>query len=151
MIEIRAWKDIAVRSFDIHTYSTGSVHVYIYVKMGTYVGFERDPTAWSLIADTWVQGKGSPNPTPIPAKDIVPVTIYDGETYSFYITLTEPSLRYTRGPVMTEDTSLEFVRSTGNKYPFKAFYNDRIWNGVLKYSLAPGTMRQLSSEDENAN
>jgi hypothetical protein len=151
MIEVMASKNIVVNSFDIHTYSTGSVHAYVYVKKGSYVGFERDPSAWTKIADTVVVGKGSPNPTPIPQKDVDPVTINAGETFSFYITLDESSMRYTNGEVMAEDASLKVIRSNGNKFPFGASYPDRIWNGILNYVPAEDTSRHLSRLDESQN
>ncbi|KAI2508882.1 Metallo-peptidase family M12B Reprolysin-like [Fragilaria crotonensis] len=151
MIEVLASKNIVVNSFDIHTYSTGSVHAFVYVKKGSYVGFERDASAWTKIADTVVVGKGSPNPTPIPQKDVDPVTINAGETYSFYITLGESSMRYTNGEVTAEDASLKIIRSNGNKFPFGASYPDRIWNGILNYLPADGTTRHLSTLAESKN
>ena len=78
MIEILASKSIVVQSFGIHTFGTGRVHAY--VKKGSYVGFKTNPDAWTKIADTWVVGQGSPNPTSIPAKDVVSVTMNAGET-----------------------------------------------------------------------
>ena len=147
MIEILASKNIVVTSFDIHTFSTGSVHAYVYVKEGSYVGFESDPDAWTKIADTVIVGLGSPNPTRIPAKDVTPLATSAGETYSFYITLDEPSIRYTNGQVMVEDSSIKIVRSNGNKYPFGVSYPDRIWNGIVNYVPADGTARYLSAVD----
>ena len=117
----------------------------MYAKKGSYVGFETNAAAWTLIADTWVVGQGSPKPTPIPKKDVTPVSIKAGETWSFYITLTENSIRYTNGKVIAKDASVTFIRSNGNKYPFGANYVDRIWNGVLNYAPAAGTARQLSA------
>jgi hypothetical protein len=151
MIEVLASKNIVVKSFDIHTYNTGSVHAYVYYRKGSYVGFERNPSAWTKIADTWVVGKGSPNPTPIPAKDVVPVSMKAGETFSFYITLTDSSMRYTNGKVSAGDASMKIMRSNGNKYPFGASYPDRIWNGVLKYVPAAGTVRHLMASEEGDN
>jgi hypothetical protein len=139
MVEIVASQNIVVKALDIHTYSTESVHVFVYMKKGSYVGFEQNSDAWTPIADTWVEGKGSPNPTKIPEKDVIPVQIKAGETYSFYITLTESSIRYTNGAVATRNGAITFVRSSGNKYPFGASYPDRIWNGILYYVQDTGS------------
>jgi hypothetical protein len=144
MIEILATKKIVVKSFDIHTFTTGSVQALIYVKRGTYVGFEKNPAAWTKIADTFVVGRGSPNPTPIAEKDVAPVSINAGETYSFYITLAENSIRYTNGQVVASDDSLTFIRSNGNRFPFGQTFVDRIWNGILNYVPADGTARYLA-------
>ena len=133
MIEVLAFEDIVVNSFDVHTSSTGNVHAFVYVKKGTFVGFEREPSAWRNIADISIVGQGSHNATPIPEKDVIPVTINAGETYSFYITSDDKSIRYTSGQVMAEDPSLKILRSSGNKFPFGASFQDRIWNGVIHY------------------
>jgi hypothetical protein len=151
MIEILALKDIVVNAFDIHTYSTSRVHAYVYSMKGSYVGFETNPSTWTNIVDTWVVGRGSPKPTPIPMDRVKPVSIRAGETFSFYITLTEPSIKYTNGVVTTGDDSLKFVRSNGNKYPFGVNYAARIWNGNLRYAPADGTARHLSANDESEN
>ena len=112
------------------------------------MGFESDPAAWTKIADTVIVGLGSPNPTRIPAKDVTPLAMSAGETYSFYITLDERSIRYTNGQVMlVEDSSIKIVRSNGNKYPFGVSYPDRIWNGIVNYVPANGTVRYLSAVD----
>jgi hypothetical protein len=135
MIQIQASQDIVVTTFDIHTYSTSRVHAYVYYKKGGYIGYETDPNAWSLMADTWMDGRGSPNPTRIPEREVTALSIQASETYSFYITLTESSIRYTNGRVDAGDENLKFIRSTGNKYPFGAYYPDRIWNGNLYYKI----------------
>jgi Metallo-peptidase family M12 len=164
MVEIVASQNIVVTALDIHTYSTQSVHVFVYMKKGTYVGFEQNSDAWTAIADTWVEGKGSPNPTKIPAKDVIPVPITAGETYSFYITLTESSIRYTNGAIAARDGAITFVRSSGNKYPFGASYPNRIWNGILYYTQGTvsrttdgtpvnksGPSKQIQTTFENGN
>ncbi len=151
MIEILALKNIVVSAFDIHTFNTASVHAYVYYMKGSYIGFETNPSAWTNIVDTWVVGRGSPNPTPIPRDKVKPLSIRAGETYSFYITLSDPSIKYTNGKVMAGDDSLKFVRSNGNKYPFGVNYADRIWNGNLRYDPAVGTVRHLSATDESDN
>ena len=166
MIQIQASQDIIVTSFDIHTYSNLNVHVYIYSKPGTFVGFEHDMSAWTEICDTRVDGQGSPNPTNIPADAVTAVRVEAGETHSFYITLTDSSIRYTNGIITTDDGVIRFFRSSGNKYPFGADYPNRIWNGVVHYktdavqatpSPTPipnsnnGPSKQLQTTFENRN
>jgi Metallo-peptidase family M12 len=138
MMQVQSSQNIVVTTFDIHTYSTSRVHVFVYYKKGSYIGFETDPDAWTLMADAWIDGRGSPNPTRIPEREMTPVSILASETYSFYITLTDSSIRYTNGRIAAGDENLKFIRSAGNKYPFGAYYSDRIWNGNLYYTINSG-------------
>jgi hypothetical protein len=136
MFDVTTNKAIVVKSFDIHTYSTSSVRVLVFTKKGTYAGFEKNRAEWTQICDTRVFGLGSPNPTPIPKEAVIPVTVAAGETQAFYVTLTESKIRYTNGIVNADDGTLRIIQSSGNKYPFGDFYQQRIWNGVLYYDLA---------------
>lgn len=140
MVEIKVNQDIRVTAFDIHTYSTANVQVYIYYMKGSYVGFEQDASAWTEICNTWVKGKGSPNPTHIDASEVEEVAIDEGETYSFYVTLTESKIRYTNGVINANDSVVEFIRSSGMKYPFGGDYPERIWNGNFYYRTDAGAV-----------
>jgi hypothetical protein len=140
IFEIKVSKKIVVTAFDIHTYSATNAHVFAYYKKGTYVGFEHDQEAWTEIANVWVQGAGSPNPTHIPAEDVTPVTVEAGETCSFYITLTESKIRYTNGIITADDGIVNFINSSGNKYPFGMDYPNRVWNGILYYTTDAGSV-----------
>jgi len=133
MFDVTTNKRIKVKSFDIHTYSDTSVRVLVFTKKGTYEGFEKVQTAWTKICDTLVYGAGSPNPTRIPREAVTSVTIRAGETQAFYVTMTDPNIRYTNGIVSANDGTVSFVKSSGVRYPFGNAYPNRIWNGVLYY------------------
>jgi hypothetical protein len=132
MFEIQVSQDVTVTAFDIHTYASVRVHAYVFYKKGSYIGFEHDRNAWTKVCDTWVQGAGSPNPTNVELDS--PVIIPEGQSYSFYVTLTESKIRYTNGIIKADDGIIRFVNSSGNKYPFGTDYVNRIWNGVIHYS-----------------
>mmetsp|Transcript_4764 Transcript_4764/g.6891 ORF Transcript_4764/g.6891 Transcript_4764/m.6891 type:complete len:1246 (-) Transcript_4764:33-3770(-) len=134
MFTIRSSEDIVVTDFDIHTYSTSQIEVYIYTKEGEYTGFEQDSSAWTQICSTRVQGEGSPNPTHISAEAIDSVSIGVGQNQSFYITLSESKIRYTNGIPATDDGIIQIINSSGNKYLFGIDYPNRIWNGNIYYS-----------------
>jgi hypothetical protein len=49
---------INVNSLDVNV-DTGSMTIDVYIKAGTYVGFETTPAAWTLVSATPVSGLGS--------------------------------------------------------------------------------------------
>jgi hypothetical protein len=137
MIEIQAIQSLVVRSFDLHTVSMSDVNVLVYGKKGTYVGFESKPNNWIVLVNTTILGKGSLIPTPIPERSFPPISLMSGEIYSFYITLTEPRMRYSKyssNSILPSDSNLRFLRSSGNMFPFGESYANRLWNGIVYYS-----------------
>lgn len=150
MFDVTTNKAIVIRSFDIHTYSTSSVRVFIFTKKGTHVGSEKNPAAWTQICDTQVIGKGSPIPTQIPKEAITAVNMAAGETQSFYVTLTESKIRYTNTVEVSDNGTLKVTLSTGNKYPFGDFYINRMWNGVIYYETS-GSASMASDRERLPN
>ena len=140
MFEVQAHhQSITIVSMDIHTYSKNSdVEVMIYTKSGSFWGFETSADGWTKICDTTVQGLGTPNPTPIPASAIQEVTIQPGDMQSFYVTLTQATIRYTNGHDLhtAGDEYITFEDSVGVTYPFARIHRDRIWNGQIHYRTA---------------
>lgn len=151
MIDIEATQEITVQAFDIHTYSSASVRVLVYTKPGTYVGFDKDISGWDLICDTTVVGQGSPNPTHIPESAVTPVVIPEGQVQAFYITLTESKIRYTNGIVTADDGIMTITQSAGKKYPFGDTYANRIWNGVVYYTIGSEPATPYPTPVPNAN
>ncbi|MEM7187739.1 MAG: hypothetical protein AAF466_13890, partial [Bacteroidota bacterium] len=49
MFDMNALTDLTIDSFDIHGDTGATFDVEVYAKSGTYVGFETDPGAWTLI------------------------------------------------------------------------------------------------------
>lgn len=123
-------------SFDIHTFSTGPQGVAVYFKKGSFAGFDTDPSAWTIMASTSVNGLGFGVPTPIPSNAVTPLDILAGQTYSFYVTLISSEVYYTNGNISTiQDANLQFIRGVGKSYPFGGLFSPRIWNGILRYSV----------------
>ena len=122
-----------------HTNTLDMVDVEVYTKSGTYRGFERDESSWTLIGTVSVKGSGKGQRTLLP-EDLfdTPVTVNAGETQAFYITLTTAQMRYSDGDalgaVYAEDANLKILQGAGVVYPFRATYQPRVWNGGLIYS-----------------
>jgi len=146
MFNIQPWKTIMITSFDLHCEKTELVHLKIYMKEGTYIGFEASPASWGdPICETDVIGQGSGNPTPVPDGCFDPITADAFKEYSFYITLTTGDLRYTKinnddeGDVFVENSDLTVFRGIGVRYEFGGIkgaggvYRPRLWNGDIKY------------------
>jgi hypothetical protein len=130
---------ITIFSFDIHTYSKDpELEVVIYTRFGSFWGYETSADGWTKICDTFIQGLGTPNATPIPASAIEEVTIQRDDMQSFYVTLAKATIRYTNGHDIHSmgDEYLSFGDSVGVLYPFGAVHQDRIWNGQIHYRIA---------------
>ena len=132
----------------------------IYGKAGKYSGYEMDETAWTLLGQGVVQGKGNGAPTPLPFNAFEPVRIAKGDSYAFYVTLARPNLRYTvgngSGNVIKSNNHLQILEGIGTALPaFDAHVENRAWNGALYYStfttevpsLSPSVVPSLSPTD----
>src|SRR5690606_31956208 len=70
-------EDIQIESFDINM-DPGSGLISVYYKSGSYIGFESDASAWTLLGAETVTSMGTNNPTPL---NVGGLTIPAGETY----------------------------------------------------------------------
>jgi hypothetical protein len=140
MFVVTALKDLSIVEMSIHTEKAGEARLEIYTKPGTYDGFEYNPLAWMNIANCTISTQGSNETTPVPSDSFAPIFISAGESKAFYVTLTgEDNMRYTDGEdwgsIALSNDDLEVSKGLGVDYPFETVYQDRIWNGVLKYVL----------------
>jgi hypothetical protein len=144
MFEVVATNDIIINSFDAHP--MGNTTIAIYYKTGSYIGFEANASAWTLVGTAAVTAQpfGTPTPVPVP----VNLTIMSGQAYSFYVTSTNTSvsLNYTdgtsEGAVYVSDANLQFKQGKGMEYPFTnggGTFSPRIWNGRIHYTPVSGT------------
>lgn len=140
MFSITALNTVTITNFDGHPQGNGDW--YIYYKPGTHVGFETNAAAWTLVGSaTGVTAQPFGTPTPIPIS--IDVTIPAGETYSFYVTMTNAgNVNYTNGTtvgaIFSSDANIQFLQGTGNSYAFGSVFSPRIFNGVIHYATAGG-------------
>lgn len=145
---------LTVVGFEASTSSTDSVCFEVYSKNGTYDGFELDAQTnangtwssktWESLGASTVTGQGAELPTNIPIGALDPVFVEAGGTRAFYITMTEPEMRYTE-PVYGEQTGdlfsgspdghIELLVGSAVAYPFQEAWRDRIFNGAVVYAL----------------
>ena len=141
MFDLLAFEDIIVTGFDIHCSTTSQITVEVYTKAESYVKYENDCSAWTLIGRVTTVGRGQGQPTPLPAGSFDPVPIGQFRVRAFYITirtLAGRGMRYTRGTgrgtLVAADDSLAVLEGVGSSYACGRTFNNRIWNGVVHYS-----------------
>mgnify|MGYP000172407924 CR=1 FL=1 len=138
MFDVTAVNTIKILSFEGHFKDTSDFKIYY--KPGTHVGYEMNTGAWNLLGSaTGVLSNGTNTSTPIPIP--VNITIPAGETYSFYITITNGrNIRFTVGSfvgnVTAQDANLRVKEGTGNDYPFGFPSQPWKWNGRIHYTCS---------------
>jgi len=137
MFDIVAKRNITITGIDGSFYA-GAQTVEIYYRRGTYVGFENNSSAWTLLGTTTVQGQGAGVATPIPLT--FSVSAAANERIAFYVTCQNSYGNgniYTNGPAAgtlhSENNDLQFFVGIGNQYPFSGTFADRIFNGTFRY------------------
>ncbi len=145
MFDMNALNDVTVESFDIHGDTGATFDVEVYAKTGTYVGFETDPGAWTLIGTApGVVSNGDGVATPLDL--MLGYEMSAGETHAFYVTPTDFStggFNYTNGTgvgnVFASDANIEFLEGSGSGYPFNGtLFSPRVWNGNIIYTAGGG-------------
>jgi hypothetical protein len=142
MFDLVAKKAIEVKELDVHSAYTSTYTAKVYIKstLGTYMGVDKNSSAWTEIGSASVSGKGAGKRTPLPVNMFDPVKILTGNKQAFYVTFTSWGMRYTNGygsvgEVYTQDDNLQLLKGSGKAYPFGGTYTIRIWNGAIRYSL----------------
>lgn len=161
MFDVTALSTIQIVSMDgnIDDAASGGAggNIHIYYKAGTHVGFEANPSAWTLAGTAFVNPIASGIPTPIPIP--LNIIISAGQTYAFYVTGDNSGcdVDYTNGtnfgnPAAT-DANLQILEGIGIAYPFGTKYpstgppGSRIWNGRIHYCTGPvGGQNILSTQ-----
>ncbi|NNK54186.1 MAG: HYR domain-containing protein, partial [Flavobacteriaceae bacterium] len=142
MFDINALNDVTISSFDVSMDDGTTDDVEIYFKTGTWVGFEADPSAWTLIETAaGITSAGDNTPTPLNLN--LDVDVLSGETVAFYVTLVNTTnITYTNGTgvgnVFASDANIEFLEGSGNAYPFGATFAPRVFNGNIIYTAGGG-------------
>lgn len=137
MFDITAINAVRIDSFDEHLLNNEPMAIYY--KVGSHVGFENTPGAWTLIGTaSTVASNGAGNATAVPIP--VNLTIPAGQTYAFYITYTtsQGSLAYTPGTavgnVYAADANIQVKEGAGISYPFSGNFSPRVFNGIVRYT-----------------
>ncbi len=144
MFDVKALNSITITGFALNLEFTGTVEVYY--KVGTWVGFDTNASAWTKLGSQYVTGAGLGVPTTL---SVGGLTIPAGQTYGLYITATSHSscsMQYTNGTTDYQNTDLIIYHGAGKSYPFGATFTPRIWNGTIYYQ--PASLYDMSFKDD---
>lgn len=132
---------LTITAFDLNL-SRGTWDVALYIKSGTWEGFDKTPGAWTQIGGvTSVTSSGSDQRTFFDVADFV---VAANATTALYITtvVATPStgaMRYTEGAgvgnVVASNADLSILEGAGTQYAFSFTFERRIWNGTIYYDV----------------
>jgi len=129
--------------------STSALTLDVYIKSGSYVGFDTTPAAWTLVSTTAVAtGKGNATPTPV---SLTPFTLAANTTYGIYVTFTTastpPNMLYTRGSntYSNSDVSLSLGEGLNGLFGATSVFPGRTWDGTINYNLGSTAAPEPSS------
>src|SRR5690606_29176089 len=133
--------DVLIEGFDINM-DPGSGLISVYYKSGSYVGFESNAGAWTLLGSETVNSAGTNNPTPLNVGGLV---IPAGETYGIYVTSTDYTsnnfaMNYTNGDNVFSDAYVTIQTGVGKGNPdfTGTTFQSRSWNGTIYYCAGEG-------------
>lgn len=144
MFIVSALKSLSIVGMSVHVDGVGEATLEIYTKPDTYDGFENNPKAWVQIMSRNITRNGRGKESPVKESHAQidyfdPIFIAGGNSLAFYVTLTTEDMRYTDGTswgsAAASNDDMIVSKGIGVVYPYSRVYQDRVWNGVLKYEL----------------
>ena len=128
MFTITPNRPIIIDSFASRFNSAALEEVRVYIKKGTYTGFETDSTAWEFVGSTTVQSLGNTSLTKFSVGSIyVPAE----EVTSIYLNF---NASYTSGANTYSNADLTIQTGVGLCGLFSGTNIPRTWNGSIYYS-----------------
>ena len=128
-------KPVTITSLDVNI-APGTYTMVLYIKSGTYVGFDTTASAWTEIATATITSAGADLPTSF----VVPAfQLAANSVTGFYVTSTTGEILYTNGSSTYSNSDLSLTLGIGKSYPFGSTFSPRIWNGNIHYTVGTGT------------
>jgi len=137
--------DVTINSFDVNLGAGVTDDVQVWFKTGTYVGFESDMTAWTLLGEaTGITSNGDDVPTPLNLTLGQELTA--GDVVAFHITTVNGgTLNYigsgtgAPGALWASDDNLEILEGSGGSGPFgTSVFTPRNFSGSVIYTEGTG-------------
>ena len=114
------------------------VPVLVYYKTGSYLGFESQSSAWTLLGNYSVTSAGPGNPSAMPLGTI---RLAVGQIYGVFVTTTNgTAMLYTSGAKTYSNVDIQVTLGNGMYYPSGAFVTPRTWNGTIYYAVSGTTL-----------
>jgi hypothetical protein len=129
-----------ITSIDFHTNLMSDMNVIVYTKEGSFQGSEFKPVDWTIIANTTVTGQGYYKRTAIPPTDMDQVSIRNGKTRAFYVSINTPNLLYSNveedtglGDAVYQNNGVAFHVGSGLQGTFSNVFQPRLHNGGISF------------------
>ncbi len=133
MFDINPRKHITIESFDVHIRTTTASKVTIYMKQGSFRGFETNMGAWTKLGDYDVTAAGLGNKTTV---TVDPIELMPG-SYGFYIYANDGMVWNTAGnnPTLNvSDFDLNLSGAVALRDPFANQLGNNVrWDGEVTY------------------
>lgn len=156
MFDVIAKRDMAMHGIEVNIVSSNAdadadaiEDIAVWYREGSHVGYEHDSRDWTQLCHVSVSIpliSEDEQLIALPPNSFAPVSITSGTQFAFYVTSSEPILRYAMGDgensssTDVEETvansDLVIFDGTGVEYPFGKAFRPRKWNGVLRYTVA---------------
>ena len=129
-----------VTSLQIHANPAtffGSRTLDVYIKSGSYVGFETNSAAWTKVSSTTLTSS-SPIGTPT-FVDITDFILSANSLTGFYITFADgqAGIQYTNGANTYSNAEIKIQTGVGKGGVFGSTFSPRTWNGTINYTSVP--------------
>lgn len=129
MFDVSISKTITIDSFDIHLNGTTNRKVVLYMKSGSYIGNQTNPSAWTRVGEYEVTGAGLGNATKLRVK---PIEMNPGQ-YSFYIYASEFLIYTNNNTVGASDDDVTISSGVALRDTFATLQGSARWNGRMYY------------------
>ncbi len=126
--------DLLVTGLDVNLKNLigSDVSIDVYIKPGSYTGFESNASAWTLISSSFGISSGVNSPTFI---DISDFYLKAAKSFGVYITTNDSTMKYTDGDNVFENDDLQIVTGVGVGGVFGTTFSPRTWNGSIHYDV----------------
>lgn len=134
MFDLIGHEDIYIDSFDVKINTTGTQIVEIYQKSGSHIGFESDPSAWTLVDAVSVDVLDPTIQTHVPFPSFF---IPQDDTVGIYVKLgnsaSNLSYQSLSSPLTRSTNEMTMITGSGVNFSMTNSYYPRDWNGRVYY------------------
>lgn len=147
MFDLIASDSLVIDSFDVKIASTGAQTVEVFYKLGTHLGFETDPSSWTLLGNASVTVSDPSVWTTVP---IGGLSISQGDTIGIHVRLQDPganlSYQSVSSSISRTTPELTMITGSGISSNFGNNYYPRDWSGGIHYHFGERPLGDCASE-----
>jgi hypothetical protein len=139
-LDLTATETVTIKRLDYYAGNANNLPATatVYVKSGSYVGFDTDPMAWTLVGEFNALSGAANEPLPL---DLGQITLNPGETLGVYIVGTVGGYRYraSTSPNPVSDENLSLFSNHARSTPFGGTLSTaRRFSGRVHYVTGAG-------------